>query len=228
MGVPLSDLERVQRWKPAEMLPIDRAMGAQPFDADKERSVSAELARRIAAGDREAETELVLRYGKGVLYVLRRWCSDQQLAEDIWQDTFRIALEKLRESMISDPSRLAGYLRGIAQNLVTGDTRKKVRQGTSAQTDLVEKAQDHRSDPLTTLTRGQVQVIVRELLEELTVKRDREILRRLFVHDEDRTRICQDLQLDPQHFNRVLHRAKKRFRELLLKAEHKRGLRLVD
>jgi hypothetical protein len=45
--------------------------------------------------------------------------------------------------------------------------------------------------------------------------RDRELLRRFYLNDESRDRICQDLELTSEHFNRVIFRARNRFRELL-------------
>ena len=50
------------------------------------------------------------------------------------------------------------------------------------------------------------------------MKRDREILRRFYVEDQDKEDICRALNLDSLHFNRVLFRAKKRFRKLLEKS----------
>ena len=47
------------------------------------------------------------------------------------------------------------------------------------------------------------------------VVRDREILRRYYLSDDDKQRICQDLQLTSAHFDRVLFRAKQRMRELI-------------
>ena len=56
---------------------------------------------------------------------------------------------------------------------------------------------------------------VRQLLESMTVERDRELLRRYYIYDEDKPQICRALGLDSLHFNRVLYRAKNRFREIL-------------
>jgi RNA polymerase sigma-70 factor (ECF subfamily) len=59
---------------------------------------------------------------------------------------------------------------------------------------------------------------VRQLLSELS-DRDREILRRFYIEEEDKERICADLKLSSLHFNRVLHRARERYRELYRKME---------
>ena len=52
----------------------------------------------------------------------------------------------------------------------------------------------------------------------MPVKRDREILTRFYVEDQDKDEICTALNLDSLHFNRVLFRARKRFRKILEKS----------
>jgi hypothetical protein len=62
------------------------------------------------------------------------------------------------------------------------------------------------------------------MLEEMPVARDREVLVRFYLDDEDRETICRELRLSEEHFNRVIFRARNRFRELV---EH-RGFRKAD
>ena len=70
--------------------------------------------------------------------------------------------------------------------------------------------------------------IVRELLQELKMPRDREILLRFYVQEADKEEICSELDVSPEHFNRVLFRAKNRFRKLLLEEERKGRITLVE
>lgn len=188
-----------------------------------EAKVSADLVRRIGAGDHSAETSMVERYGRGLLLLLRRRTGDAELAQDMRQEVFRIAIEKLRSSPINDSERLAAYLRGVAVNLVSASWRKARRQATSADSEAVEAAAGDDPGPFDRLSRAQVQTAVKALLDELPVPRDREILTRLYLDEQDRESICQALSLEAVHFNRVLFRAKQRFKALLLregKAEH--------
>jgi len=55
---------------------------------------------------------------------------------------------------------------------------------------------------------------VRQVLEELGTERDREILRRFYLSSEDKEEICKDWGLSSLQFNRVLCRARERYREL--------------
>jgi RNA polymerase sigma-70 factor (ECF subfamily) len=192
-----------------------------------EARISVELAQRIGAGDRAAETALVERYARGVLYLLKRRTRDPELALDLRQDAFRIGIEKLRAKEIADPARVGAFLRGIAVNLAIGDLRKNVRRATTADSDAVELIADPDAGPAERVSSEQIRAEVRRLLDELPVERDRQILLRFYIEDEDKESICAALGVDSAHFNRVLFRAKQRFRELLERAEKRGGLRLV-
>ena len=68
------------------------------------------------------------------------------------------------------------------------------------------------------VAREQTQAAVHKLLRSMPMRRDREILTRFYVEDQDKDEICEALGLDSLHFNRVLFRAKKRFRKILEKS----------
>jgi RNA polymerase sigma-70 factor (ECF subfamily) len=68
------------------------------------------------------------------------------------------------------------------------------------------------------VAREQTLTAVHKLLRSMPVKRDREILTRFYVEDQDKDEICRALDLDSLHFNRVLFRARKRFRKILEKS----------
>jgi RNA polymerase sigma-70 factor (ECF subfamily) len=182
-----------------------------------EPQISADLALRIRNADRSAEEELVRRYGPGLLRVLTRQTrGDIELARDLRQDTFETALAKLRAGELENPAAIAAYLRGIAERLATGHYRKDVRRATTTDSEMIEHQADQRQGPFDKLSKEQVQWAVRALIEELPTPRDREILMAVYVRDEDKDEICARLGIDSTHFNRVLFRAKQRFRELLV------------
>ncbi|HUL82761.1 MAG TPA: sigma-70 family RNA polymerase sigma factor [Gammaproteobacteria bacterium] len=185
------------------------------------------MARRIGAGDGAAEAQLVERYQRGVLYLLKRRTRDVDLALDLRQETFRIAIEKLRAKEISEPERIGAFVRGIAVNLAIADARKTNRRATTADSDAVDLVADPADGPADAVASEQTRAAVRALLDDMSVPRDRDILLRFYVEDEDKESICTALGVDSAHFNRVLFRAKQRFRALLERAEKRGGLRLV-
>jgi RNA polymerase sigma-70 factor (ECF subfamily) len=201
---------------------------AEASESELEPQIAADLVARIGRGARDAEEALVRRYGPGLLYLLKRRTRDPELALDLRQDTFRIAIEKLRTSRIDDPERLGAYLRGVALNLWIAHQRKHARRATTADSDAVEEAADEgAAGPFENVSREQVRACVGALLQELGTPRDREILTRFYIEDEDKDAICEALGVDSTHFNRVLFRAKQRFRELLARADRRNKLRLV-
>jgi len=107
------------------------------------------------------------------------------------------------------------------------DRRKNTRRATTADSDAVDAVADDAAGPFDHVSSEQVQRVVRALLNELPVQRDREILIRTYLEDQDKSLICEALGVDAAHYNRVLFRAKQRFRELVENAASQPGLRVV-
>ena len=180
-----------------------------------EAEAAADLVRRIHAGDAVAETELVERYSRGLLYMLRRTAGDPALAEDLHQEAFRILLERLRERGLEEPERLAGFLHRTAKNLFVASYRKGARRKTDGEVEGMEAMPDPASGPLQETLRQEEARWVRRLIGELDTDRDREILYRFYIAEEEKDLICAGLGLSSLHFNRVLFRARQRFKEIL-------------
>lgn len=177
---------------------------------------SSELVARVMAGERAAEEELVHRYSRGVSTILRLTTDDRSLSEDLAQDTFAIAIQKLRQGELREPERLAGFICGIARNLAIACLRKARRESHDEAVLSGLRAAEAPSQLDQVLLKEQAQ-IVRQVLAELPTDRDREILYRFYIKEEDKDVICNDLRLDPLHFNRVLHRARQRYKDLYQK-----------
>ena len=122
-----------------------------------EAQLSAEFVRRIGQGDRRAEEELVQRYQRGLIYLLKRRTHDSQLALDLAQDTFRIAIEKLRSSPIEQVDRVGAYLRGTAVNLAIAHSRKDKRRATTVDSEAIDAIADECAGPFDHVSAEQVQ-----------------------------------------------------------------------
>jgi len=194
---------------------------AAPPPDEEEAQVATDLVRRIASGEPAAEAELVERYSRGLLYLLRRLAPE--LAEDLHQETFRIVLERLRRRELDDPAGLAGFLRGTARNLVIAERRKNARRRTEADEEELAQAVHPAPGQLSAVLLDEEAETVRQLIRELPTERDRQLLLRFYVTEEDKESLCADLGLDSLHFNRVLFRARQRFKELLLERRRKAG-----
>lgn len=181
----------------------------------EEARTSVRIVRAIRNGKSNAEAELVERYSRGLRYLLIRRINDQERARDLLQETLAIAIQKLRDTDIDSPERLAGYLRGIAIRVAMSAGRRRKREPYSMDMEALEQIPDNEPRQFQYVASVQTAAAVRELLASMPVERDRELLMRFFVQDQDKAEICEALGLDSLHFNRVLFRAKGRFRKLL-------------
>lgn len=181
------------------------------------------VVERIEHGDRAAETELVARYARGVRLILLKRTGDAQVASDLCQDTFFVVIRKLRARELRDPAKLAAFVNQVAVNLSIEHFRRESRFVYSpdgiigleaAHTDKYGKQVDFEA----------ASAQLNGVLRELAIDRDREILRRYYLSDDDKDVICRDLDLSPTHFDRVLYRAKQRMRELIDRHEELKAL----
>lgn len=180
-----------------------------------EAKIAADLVRRVQSGEARAETEMVERYSRGLLFFLRRTTHDFALSEDLHQETFRIALERLRGGGLDDPEKLSGFLLRTARNLFLGHYRKRTRRNEIQEPEEAVEPPAGGPGQLDVLLRQEQTAAVQRLIQELPTDRDRQILLRFYVAEEDKEAICADLGLSSLHFNRVLFRARQRFKELL-------------
>lgn len=175
---------------------------------------SSELVNRIETGDESAETELVERYGRSILLILLKRTGSAQLASDLSQDTFVVTLKKLRNGELKNPGSLSAFIRQTAVNISIDHFRREKRY--VHQSDgIISLQHSHRDNKAREIDNETARAVLEKALGRLAVERDREILRRFYLADEDKASICRDLQLSPTHFDRVLYRAKRRMRELI-------------
>ena len=156
----------------------------------------------------------VYRDYPGLRALILRRVRDADVAADILQDAAVTTLEKLRSGEIAHPENVGGYLYRVALNHLRNHRRKDRAAVSSA--DSLEELRDAEDDPdWARVGRPQWARAARRMLEEMPVARDREVLVRFYLDDEDKEKICSELRLSEEHFNRVIFRARNRFRELL-------------
>ena len=181
-----------------------------------ESTIAVELVKRILNGDSSAETELVHRYQRGLLFIIRRKCNyDESLASDIVQDTWHIVIQKIRANEIREPAKLSAFIIQTAKNLVIAHYRKTETQYSQSLDDSnIELPSSESVNPESFLERYNLSLMVKNVILQLEQQRDRDLLYRLFVCGQEKPRICRDLALNAEHFDRVLYRAKQRLVKL--------------
>jgi len=184
----------------------------------------ATLVRRIQAGDPAAESELVARFSRGLLLMLRRLVQNPALADDLHQETFALVLGKIRGGEVREPEKLAAFIRSTARNLFIADRRKEARyrafdDGEEEGPHTVPALADRAPAPLERVLAEEEARQVQRLLAELRFDRDRQLLLRFYLSDDSKEEICADLEIEPQRFHQVLFHARERLRELWERAE---------
>jgi RNA polymerase sigma-70 factor, ECF subfamily len=174
----------------------------------------ADLVSRIMAGDQQAEAELVERYSDGVKIIIRREIGNASVADDLYQEVFRIVIEKIRRGDVREPEKLSGFVCGVARNLVIDYFRRAARQESLREVEEATLLPDPAPDQLEALLRKEQADFARQVLKEMRNERDIQILFRFYLAEEKKEQICADLGLTSLHFNRVLHRARERYLEL--------------
>lgn len=176
----------------------------------------AEVVALIAKGDTSAEHEFVRRYQRGVTALVRRHCRPNEPdVPDLVQDVLTAVLARLRAGALRDGDALAGYLQTSVVRITTAEYRKRAQRH-SLQTQI--EPAEPPNDSITQLDRVRQDRLVRQLLAQLPNPRDREVLRRFYINEDDKEEVCAALGIDADHFRRVLFRARQRMKELLLGA----------
>jgi len=168
--------------------------------------------RRLADSE---EHETLLRDMSGLKAQLTRVTRNADVAADLLQDAIVTALKKLRSGEIEHRTQLDGYVYRVALNHFRNYRRKDKSavsdpDGAAALEDAAAEGRPTRS-----IQTEQWAGLVRRVLREMSSARDREVLVRFYLKEEERSALCSSLGLTDLQFNRVIFRARERFRELL-------------
>jgi RNA polymerase sigma-70 factor, ECF subfamily len=188
--------------------------GAEEPQTERTEAVSAAAATPSPASGLLLE-QAYRHHKRSIVRLLRRHVESDEVAENLFHEACRVALERLLAKGIADADRLAGFLYGTARRLAYADRRRSLSRRTEADPEAVESFPDPAADPDSVREDDELAAIVRRLLAELPVERDRQLLMRLYLDERDKDEICAELGLTDEHFSRVLFRAKMRFRAVL-------------
>ncbi len=174
------------------------------------------MVTRIGEGDALAESALVDKYYKSLHFILMRRCNnDEQLAADIAQDAFIVVISKAREKKINSPEAISAFIRQTGVNLMIAHFRKETRRATDTYGEVSIEVPDITTNVSRAVESNQTLGLVQQLIEEMKVERDRDILLSYYAKEEEKSSICNRLELTPAHFDRVLFRARSRLKQLI-------------
>ena len=171
------------------------------------------LAARVQANDTGSEQRLIAYLVPGLHALVRKYIHNAADAADLSQQCLLLLLLKLRKGGLDNLATLPGYLRAIAMNRIR-QSRRDFYLHTPAE-QISDPADLSLGATIIVLEREELNRLVRTCLNELSVARDREILVRCYLLEQEKSQICAELQLNSEHYDRVLHRAKTRLRALI-------------
>ena len=171
-------------------------------------TVPAAISPRQIASIIEASYGVLLR-------LVRRKMRDRELAADLLNEAVAISLEQVRSGkLVKVDQGFAGYVFKVTMNLLRNHLRKKHNS-------IETHADAAALEVLTTTTERddsddeRLKLLTREMLESLNMPRDREIVERFYLDEEDKETICRDLGVTSTQFNLVISRARHRMKRLL-------------
>jgi RNA polymerase sigma-70 factor (ECF subfamily) len=181
---------------------------------DVVRYMPRELVECIRAGDRAMEDALVRQYSRGVQFVISQSVSDGSVAEDLYQECFRMVLEKVRAGEVHEPDRLSGFICSLARNIVIEYFRKTSRRENYHAPAGENTVPSPEPSQLERLLREEKGALARRVLEALPSDRDRSVLYRFYIAEDDREEICADLGIEATLLSQILCRARQRYKIL--------------
>ena len=165
--------------------------------------------------DRSEIGALIAKDYVGLRRLLARRAGDPQVAADLLNDAVCTAWEKWCAGQIQRPEQIAGYIFQVAMNLLRNRRRlvadRSDRRATLEQLDrerVASTSAEHEVEE-------QLAWRLKTLIRSMDSQRDRMLLVRFYLDEEEKESICRDLKLEARQFDRVLHRARQRLREVL-------------
>ncbi len=174
-----------------------------------------QLIRNILSGDDTAFDLLVEKYQKSVHALVWRKIGDFHYAEEITQDTFFQAYEKL--STLRNPNQFAGWLYVIANRLCIDWMRKKKPAMQSLEDTPMEKIEEssyiyHLSEQQQTRNAERRHEIVKKLLAKLP-ESERTVMTLFYLGEMSMQEISKFLGVSVKAISSRLSRARKRLRQ---------------
>lgn len=165
--------------------------------------------------DRAAVESLIAKQYTGLRLLIQRRTGDPEVAADILNQAACTSWEKWQTGQLRRPEEIGGYIFQVAMNLLR-NRRRSIAERPDRRVDAdVLGVLPADADTADRWLEKQLAARVKRILQDLNSPRDREILVRFYLQEEDKNEICRDLALSADQFDKVLHRARARLKELL-------------
>ena len=161
-----------------------------------------------------------------LLIKLKQRLRSREHLEDLRQEVFLRVLQSLRQgSGLQHPERLGAYVHSICNYVLLEYWRGK------SKAEYCDERVAEQRDPGACIERELVNEEqnrqVRRLINGMTPK-DRFLICAVFLEERDKDEVCREQGVRRDYLRVLLHRAKKRFRQLLAETEAATGRRVTS
>jgi RNA polymerase sigma-70 factor (ECF subfamily) len=169
--------------------------------------------------DPEVESHFVAYFKTPIWLKARRQLRAPDLVEDALQETLLRVLRHFRSGKtLESPERLPAFVHSVCHNVTLEMIRSKTRHPQVSEN--AQEPVDRRDDAELQLVTEERKRLVREILSQLPEK-DRELLRLAALEEVENAELCRRFGVTPDYLRVLLHRARLRFRDALLRSEAK-------
>jgi RNA polymerase sigma-70 factor (ECF subfamily) len=191
---------------------------------DAQETVQREGVDENSTMDRRALETLMKEHYPGLRLLILKKVRDPHVAAEILAGAISKTWEHLKASRVGDPHKLAGWVYRVALNDLRNYRRNmNTRDDVRGAPEALEILPSDR-DASDAVVETKMAALVRAVIERLPTERDRTIIKRFYLDEASKEEICQENgNLSPLHFDRVIHRARQRMKELLQKYGFQRG-----
>jgi RNA polymerase sigma-70 factor, ECF subfamily len=180
----------------------------------------AEYLQALKDRNEDIEQHLVSHFSRAVQGKLRNQLRSPELAQDACQETFLRVFNYFRSGKTLDnPASLPGFIHKVSHNIALEFLRSHTRHPQLAE-DVADPV-DTALNPEGQVVNEERKRIVRRILGDLPEK-DRQLLRRVFLEEEDKDAVCQELGVDRNYLRVLLYRARLRMKTAWLQLDTSR------
>ena len=186
-------------------------LAQSPEDCVEFFSFDKAYVERLREGDALTEEHFVAYFEQLLRIKLRSRMLTSDKVEDLRQETFIRVIAVIRKDGVRQPERFGAFVNSICNNVLLEHYRSSSRN--QPMEDAHMEIPDKVLDLDGMLFSKQSAERVRRILDGLP-KRDRDLLRDIFLEDKDKDTVCSELGVGREYLRVLLHRAKDKFKAL--------------
>jgi RNA polymerase sigma-70 factor (ECF subfamily) len=173
-------------------------------------SFDADYLCRLKQSDASTEQHFFAYFSKMLVIKLRSRLRSSEAVDDIKQETFLRVLRAVRaENAIHSAEKLGSYVNSVCNFVLLEHYRSGKRE--NPMDEQAPDPPDKTVDLEGALSAKETRAQVRQVLESLD-KKDRDLLRAVFLEERDKDEICREFGVDRDYLRVLLYRAKAQFR----------------